>query len=203
MPGCIENDVHHWLAGFVVLLCQNVAGNLDQIAVKLAFVPVGEHLLYLVVGHSDRLHQVVGFADQLHVAVFDAVVDHLDEVARSIIANPVAAGRAVVYLGGDGLEDRLNVRPGFGAAAGHNRWPVACAFFAAGYARADKEHALGLDVFGPADRVVEVAVTAIDDDIAFFKVRDYLIDECIHGRAGLNEQHHAAGALQRRYELFN
>ena len=58
------------------------------------------------------LHEVVGFADELHVAVFDAVVDHFDVMAGAVLAHPIAAGGAVLDLGGDRLEDVLDVRPG-------------------------------------------------------------------------------------------
>ena len=47
-------------------------------------------------------HQVVGLADELHVAVLDAVVDHLDEVAGAVLADPVAA-RVRAGLGRDRL----------------------------------------------------------------------------------------------------
>jgi hypothetical protein len=56
--------------------------------------------------------QVVGFTDELHVAVLDSVVDHLDVMARAVFADPVAAGRAVFHLGGDGLKDLFDVGPG-------------------------------------------------------------------------------------------
>ena len=66
------------------------------------------------------LHQVIRFANELHVAVFDAVVDHLDVVAGPARADPFAAGDVAVRadLGGDGLEDGLDQRPGFFAPAG-------------------------------------------------------------------------------------
>jgi hypothetical protein len=63
------------------------------------------------------LHQLVGLADQLHVAVLDAVVDHLDEVAGAVLADPVAAGLAVVGLGGDAWKIGLTC----GQAAGSRR----------------------------------------------------------------------------------
>ena len=40
-------------------------------------------------------HQVVGFGDELHVAVLDAVVDHLDEMARPAVAAVGDAGHAI------------------------------------------------------------------------------------------------------------
>ena len=87
------------------------------------------------------MEQVVGLADELHVAVLDAVVHHLDVVARAILADPVAAGRAVFDLGGDGLEDLLHVRPRCRISAGHDGRAAARAFFAAGNAGTDEENA--------------------------------------------------------------
>ena len=46
--------------------------------------------------------------DQLHVTVLNTVVNHLDEVTRTLVTNPVTAGLAIVTLGGNGLEDVLD-----------------------------------------------------------------------------------------------
>ena len=71
--------------------------------------------MHLVGGHPEAtLHDVVSLTDELHVAVFNPVVDHLHVMARALFTYPVAAGRAVANLGGDGLEDRFHVRPGGG-----------------------------------------------------------------------------------------
>ena len=57
------------------------------------------HVGHLVVLHvQQRLHQAVRLGDQLHVAVLDAVVHHLHEVARALGPDPLAAGRAVQGL---------------------------------------------------------------------------------------------------------
>ena len=126
-------------------------GDFDQVAVELALVPLGEDVVQFVGGEAEAvLQQVVGFADELHVAVLDAVVDHLDVVAGAVFADPVAAGRSVFDLGGDGLEDGLHVRPGGGIAAGHDGGAAARAFFAAGDAGADEENALFGQVLGAA-----------------------------------------------------
>ena len=59
--------------------------------------------------------------------------------------DPIAAGGAVGDLGGDRLEDRLDVRPGVGVAAGHDRGPLERSFLAAGDARADEQEPFCLE----------------------------------------------------------
>ena len=53
---------------------------------------------------------MVGLAAELHVTVLNAVVDHLDIMASTLIANPIAACIAV-NLCRNSLEDRLDVFP--------------------------------------------------------------------------------------------
>ena len=113
--------------------------------------------------------RLVGLADELHVAVFDAVVDHLDEVARAAVADPVATGHAVVDLGRDRLEDGLDVRPRRGIAAGHEGRAVPRAFFAARNAGADKENAFFLERVVAARGVFVEGIAAVDDDVARFR----------------------------------
>ena len=48
--------------------------------------------------------EVVGLGDDLHVGVFDAVVDHLHEVACAVVTDVGDAGLALGD-GGDGLQD--------------------------------------------------------------------------------------------------
>ena len=140
------------------------------------------------------LEQLVGLADELHVAVLDAVVDHLDVVARAVFADPVAAGRAVFDLGGDGLEDRLDVRPRCGIAAGHDGGAEARAFFAAGDAGADEENAFVREGFGAAVGIGEEGVAAVDDDVALFEMGQDVVDDLVDGVAGLDHEHDAARA---------
>ena len=97
--------------------------------------------------HSERLPQEeVGLADELHIAVFDAVVHHLDEMARALRSDPVAAGRSVIDLGSDRLKDRLHVRPGCRIASRHDRRAFQRPLLAAGDTRADEVKALGFQV---------------------------------------------------------
>ena len=97
-----------------VVEVDHLAGDLDQEALQLALVPLLEDFLELLVGQAaDVLEQVVGLGDELHVAVLDAVVDHLDEVAGAAGAAVGDAGLAVAGgLGGDLVEDRLEVLVG-------------------------------------------------------------------------------------------
>ncbi len=98
--------------------------------------------MHLIGGQAQTgLHQIVSFADELHVSGLDAIVDHLDIMARAILAHPVAARGAILDLGGDLLKDLLNVRPGSGRAPRHDAGAVARALLAAGNTCADIEQA--------------------------------------------------------------
>ena len=203
LPSGVEDLVHDGLSG-LGLVAEDVAGDLDEIAVEIALVPLGEDRVHLLVREAEAvLHDLVDFADELHVAVFDAVVDHLDEVARAAFADPLAAGLAGVGVRRDLLEDRLHGRPGLRRAARHDGRAEQRALLAAGDAGADVEEALVLDVLAAPDRVREVAVAAVDDDVARLEVREDLLDEVVDGLAGLDEHHHLAGALEVRAELLD
>ena len=77
--------------------------------------------MHLIVGHPKKVtHELVRFADELHIAVLNAVMHHLDEVSCAILADPVAARRAVLDLGADGLKNGLHILPRGGTAAGHH-----------------------------------------------------------------------------------
>ena len=117
--------------------------------------------------------------------------------------DPVAAGDAVVDLGGDGLEDGFDVRPGGGGTAGHDAGAVARALLAAGDAGADVKQALGLDVFHPAGGVLEQRIAAVDDEVAGFEVGKEMFDELVDGLASLDHEHHAARLLQAGDHLLD
>jgi len=48
-PGRIEDQVDQVLTGLVVLDAEDVARDLDQVAVQLPLIPLGEHLVKLLV----------------------------------------------------------------------------------------------------------------------------------------------------------
>jgi len=197
LAGGVEDGIDQ-RGAILVFVGEDIAGDFDEIGLEFAFVPLLEDLVHFIGGEAEALAQdMVGFADELHIAVFDAVMDHFDVMTGAVFADPFAAGGTVGDLGGDGLEDGLDVWPGGGAAAGHDRRAVAGAFFAAGHAGADVEESFGLDVLGAADGVLEERVTAVDDDIAGLEVGQEEIDELIDGAAGFDHEHDAAGAFER------
>jgi len=198
----VEDFVDEGLA-VLIFFGEDVAGDFDQEAVELALVPFGEHGGEFVCGEAEAaMEQVVGFADELHVAVLDAVVDHFYVVACAVFADPVAAGGSVFDLGGDGLEDVFDVRPGGGIAAGHDGGAEARAFFAAGDAGADEEDAFGGKIFGAAVGVSEERIAAVDDDVAGLEVGQDVVDGLVDGVAGFDHEHDAAGALEEGGELL-
>ena len=184
----IQNLVHQ-RRPVVVLLGEDVARDLDQVAIQLALVPLREHLVQLVGRQAEpAMQQIVGLANQLHVAVLDPVVHHLHEVPGPVLAHPVAARRAVLHLGGDRLEDRLHVRPRRRIPARHDGRPSPRALFAARNAGADEQDSLLLQRLGPPRRIREQRVAAVDDDVARFQVRRHGFDHLVHGAARLHHQ---------------
>ena len=203
MAGGVEDLVDHILALFVFVR-QDVARDLDQVAVELALIPLGENIVHLLVAHTEPfLEELIGLADELHVAVLDAVVDHLHVMAGAVFAHPVAAGLAIGSAGADGLENVLHQGPRFGAAAGHHRRAETRAFFAARNAGADIHQAFALQILGAADGVGEMRIAAIDDDVAGLEMRQHQLDKFVHRRAGLHHQHDFAGPLQQAGHLFD
>ncbi len=167
-PAGIEDLVHE-IAAVGVLEFEDIRGDLDQVGIEFALVPFRERRGEFLVAQAESLgHQVVGLRDELHVAVLNAVVDHLDEVARAAFADPVATRNAAVDHRRDRLEDGFDVRPRLGIAAGHEGRAVARAFLTAGDAGADKEDALFLELLVAAHGVLIEGVAAIDDDVAPF-----------------------------------
>ena len=159
--------------------------------------------MHLFVREADGLHHVVRLADQLHVAVFDAVVDHLHEMARAVFADPVAARLAFVRMRADLLEDVLHQRPCGGAAARHHARADQRAFLTAGNARSDVQKTFGFKILRTTRRVREMAVAAVDDDVAGLHFGNQQFDEIVDGLTGLDHQHDLVRTLQIGDQLFD
>ena len=119
--------------------------------------------MHLIVGHSKKVtHELVGFADELHIAVLNAIVHHFHEMPCAVLADPVAARRAVLDLRADGLENGLHIRPRGRTAARHHAGAFQRTLLAAGHAGADVKLALAFHVSGSADGIGEVGVAAVN-----------------------------------------
>jgi hypothetical protein len=182
LAGFIDNELDDGFAGFGVFLFQGFAGDLDEVALHVAFVPAIEDSGHLVGGESRVLEDVVGFADELHVAVFDAVVDHLHVVTGTAGADVDDAGLAI-DLRGDGFKDGLHDFPSGSRAAGHDGWAFAGTFFTAGDAGTDEAEAFFSEVGIAALGGLVKAVAAVNDDVVFIQKRDELLDDGVHGIA--------------------
>ena len=56
------------------------------------------YLSNLVDAHAKTVqHDLVGLADELHITVLNSVVNHLDEMAGTVLADPIAAGLSVDF----------------------------------------------------------------------------------------------------------
>ena len=127
---------------------------------------------------------------------------HLDEVTCAIFADPVAARRAVLDLRADGLENRLDVLPRGGRAAGHHARTFERALFATGDAGSEVELALGFNIRGSADGVREVRVTAVDENVAVVQQRQELLDHIVHSLSCLDHHEHLARFFQIVHQFF-
>ena len=201
-PGLVEDDVDERLAGRGIRLAQHLGRDLDEVALELAGVPLGEDVGDLGGRLAGALaDQVVGLGDELHVGVLDAVVHHLHEVAGAVGADVGDARLAVGRDRGDRREDRAERLVGLCRAAGHDRRALERALFAARDAGADEVDARGADLGLAADRVVEVRVAAVDDDVARLEALDELGDDGVGALAGLHHDDRRAGLRERGDEL--
>jgi hypothetical protein len=129
-------------------------------------------------------------------------VNHLDEVASTLVTDPVAAG-LTVRLRGDALEDLLDEGPGGLVATGHDGRTVTGTLLTTGDTAADKADALALEVLGAAVAVREVGVTTVNDDITFLEEGEEGLDEVIDGLAGHDEEHDTTRTLELGAELLD
>src|SRR6266446_4314277 len=202
LAGFIENNVDKWFARFGIDLAKDLGCDVDEIAIEVAFVPLGESVCQLRRIHSDHVFQNgVGFTDELHVAVLNAVVHHFDVVTRAIRSHVSTAGFAV-DLCGDLAENRRDHFPGFARAAGHKRWTFERAFLSTRNTAANEMNPATFQIFAATLRVGEKRIAAVDDDVALFQQGRELSDDRINGRAGFHHDHRFAWAFEGADEFL-
>jgi len=142
-------------------------------------------------------------SDQLHVTVLDTVVDHLDVVTSTLITDPLAAGLAV-RLGGDGLEDVLDVWPGLLVTTGHDGRTVAGTLLTTRDTGTDESDTLLGEVLCAAVGVGVVGVSTVDDYVTLFDtVLEEELDELVDRLTCHDEEHHPSGLLELGDELLD
>jgi len=93
--------------------------------------------------------------------------------------------------------------PGSNGATGHHGRTVAGTLLTTRDTAADKEEALGLELLGATDGIREVGVASVDDNITGLEEGQDLGNEVVDGRAGLDQHHDLARALQLLAELLD
>ena len=203
--GGVEDLVDEVIVRRAVFHAENVAGDLDEITFEFACVPFLKDLEQFSIGESKCVFEdEIGFANQLHVAVLDAVVHHLHIVPGTRVADPIAARNVIVRadFGGDFLEDILDEGPRFMMSAGHDARSFECALFTAGNAGPDEAITACFEIRMPTIGVAEVAVAAVDDDVALRQQRLELIDHRVHRRTGFDHNHHPPRRFETAHEFF-
>ena len=165
--GRVQNQIDQCVARFRVGMGQDVGSDADQVAAEVTVVPGSEHRAHLSWCHSLQvMHEPVGFADHLHVGVFNAVVHHLDEVARTTRPHPFAARLAIVGCGGNGLQHRLDQRPSLRGAPGHESRAEQGPLFAPAHASTDEVNAFASQRGNASLCVCVQRVAAVNDNVA-------------------------------------
>ena len=204
----IEDQVNEGLASLGIVLFENLGGDLDQVALEVAVVPIGENLSQFCWGEAGVFEDVVGFANQLHVAILDAVVDHFDVVASTTGAD-VCHARFAFGRGSDRFKNRLHDLPGGSGTAGHDGRSFAGTFFATRNAGTDETQAFFGEVSVATLGSFVVGIATIDDDVALIEKWDELFNHGINGiaigigdGAGFHHDLDLARGGERLHEIF-
>ena len=138
---------------------------------------------------------MVGLRNKLHVGVLDAIVDHLNEVARSVRTD-IGHARPRIGLRRNGFEDRTDVLVRFLVAARHERWAVTGSFLTARNPDAEEPKAcVGIVFLAPAGVLVP-GITSVDNDVALVQQWFELAEHDVHRRARLDHHHNLSRSLQ-------
>lgn len=129
-------------------------------------------------------------------------MNHLDVVSGSLISDPLATWLSI-RLGGDGLQDVLDVWPRSLVSSWHDGWTVSGTLLASRNTGTDEVDSLLFEVLGAAGGIWVVGVTTIDDDIALLEVWQKSLDEVVDWLSGHDEEHDAAWSLELLAELLD
>ncbi|EEQ40117.1 hypothetical protein CLUG_04245 [Clavispora lusitaniae ATCC 42720] len=170
LTSSVQDLFNQWLSISRVIEVHDVSGNFNQERVQNTVVPLRENVTdFLVRELAHSLHQIIGLTNQLHVTILDTIVDHLNVMTSASITNPVTTW-LTIRLGGNGLEDVLDVWPSIWVTTWHQRRSVTGTLFTTRNTRANKKDSLLLQFLVTTVRVWEVGVTTINDNITLLQV---------------------------------
>src|SRR5665213_972246 len=107
--GLVSDHIHKCLPRSAVPLRENIGRDLDEVGLKPSLIPFAEDRCKLSRRQPEGMaEEVVALGNQLDVRVFDAVVDHLDEVSGPIRSDEPAAWNTI-DLGRDRSQNLLNL----------------------------------------------------------------------------------------------
>ena len=163
---------------------------------------VGKDVRDFAGGHAGGARQhVVDLGDELHVAVLDAVVHHLDVVARTARPHVGHARLAVFGLCRHRAENRRERVPRLARPSGHHRRPSQRAFFAAGHAHADKAEPRRRELICAPIGIAEKRIAAVDEDVFALEVRTKVRDDAVDRRTGRHHHQDAPRPLEHGHQL--
>ena len=200
---------------------------MDQEGIEDAIVPGAKDVRHRIGLHVEQpFHELVGLADELHIDVLDAIVDHLDVVARPVGSDMSGAGlptldRDALFIVLEGLTglrvdscgnrfpDRPERLPRLLTAAGHQRRAEASTELAARDPGTDEVVAGPGELFLAANGRVPVRVPTIDENVAPVDEWQEALDGGVHRVAvvgengrGFDEQHDLARFLDGLHEFL-
>src|SRR5437899_6109116 len=148
-----------------------------------------------------------------HYAVFDPVVNHLDEVPGSVRATvqvPEFGGavellasrgsRNIARTGSQSFENWIEAFDYLRLAANHHAVAALQAPDAAAGADVDVVYALRREFFGAPDIVDIIGIASVDEDVTGLKRRHQVGDRLVHG-SRRNHQPHRPGLLELLDEI--
>ena len=132
---------------------------------------MGEHIGHLFAGHPlDPFHQVISLSQDLFNAVFDPVVNGLDQVAGPTGAD-VGDAWAVIHLGGHFVHQAFDGVIGRFGATGHHAGTFECALGAPRNAHPDEAETTAFQLLHSPFGVVIVGVATVNEEVALLKER--------------------------------
>ena len=192
LSGCIQYFIYQITARLIFML-QDISSNFNKIATQFALIPLRKDRRHFsVIQLQQVLHHPIGFRNKLHIAIFDAIMNHLDKMSRTGRSHPLTARRAVGCFGSNTLQNRLHFFPGAYRTARHDRSSIQCTLFTAGNTCSHKTEASRFGQCHTAIGIFIVGITAVYQYISRREQRKKLLHQFVYRTTGTNHHHYLA-----------